>query len=220
MPTYAAHEKDTAPTNPPEMRKTRCFEAGRRRGRLRAFKSRRQRQGSVQADTHAQQAEAAETGVRAGVQEGAGGRVLETAPVGTVLEGTVRARVLAAAAAGGLGVREAAPDPRQRREWREAFVCNALRDLQPVERICCAAGTRALWLVCARAVAARLCTCSGSSARVLWLVFARAVARLRACSGSSVRLQVCVFSVWLLFALLRMRAARSACGSGHLQRAL
>jgi branched-subunit amino acid aminotransferase/4-amino-4-deoxychorismate lyase len=66
--------------------------------------------------------------------------VLETAPVGTVLEGTVRARVLAAAEVCGLKVEETAPDPRNRGSWSEAFVCNAVRILQPVHSIECPEG--------------------------------------------------------------------------------
>lgn len=76
----------------------------------------------------------------AGSQEGTSQLLLETAPVGAVLEGTVRARVIAAAHMCGLSVRETAPDPRQRASWSEAFVCNALRILQPVELVECPDG--------------------------------------------------------------------------------
>ena len=66
--------------------------------------------------------------------------LLETAPVGTVLEGTVRARVLAAAHMCGLRVQETPPDPRESDTWSEAFVCNALRLLQPVNQLECPSG--------------------------------------------------------------------------------
>lgn len=70
-------------------------------------------------------------------QKGTSQMLLETAPVGTVLEGTVRARVLAAAHMCGLRVQETPPDPRESDTWSEAFVCNALRLLQPVHQLEC-----------------------------------------------------------------------------------
>lgn len=66
-----------------------------------------------------------------------GEKVLETAPAGTVLAGTIRKRVLSVAQEQGYTVSETSPDPRQRHLWQEAFLCNALRMMQPLAGIDC-----------------------------------------------------------------------------------
>lgn len=66
-----------------------------------------------------------------------GEKVLETAPAGTVLAGTIRKRVLSVAEEQGYTVSETSPDPRQRHLWQEAFLCNALRMMQPLAGIDC-----------------------------------------------------------------------------------
>jgi Amino-transferase class IV len=63
--------------------------------------------------------------------------VLYTAPAAQVLPGTCRARVLAACGELGIPVMEAAPDPRLRSYWQQAFLCSAMRSLQPVSHITC-----------------------------------------------------------------------------------
>lgn len=66
-----------------------------------------------------------------------GEKVLQTAPAGTVLGGTIRKRVLQLAQEQGYVVSEISPDPRQRHLWQEAFVCNAIRMMQPLSIIEC-----------------------------------------------------------------------------------
>jgi branched-subunit amino acid aminotransferase/4-amino-4-deoxychorismate lyase len=69
-----------------------------------------------------------------------GGVVLQTAGVSEgVVRGVARGRVLAAAASLGLPVDERAPDPSARAAWREAFLTNAARGVQPLARLGCAA---------------------------------------------------------------------------------
>lgn len=82
--------------------------------------------------------------------------LLETAPDGTVLGGTVRGRVIAAAHMCGISVRYTAPDPRERDTWREAFVCNALRLLQPVQHIVCPSSVLPLAHACTHSEALAL----------------------------------------------------------------
>jgi branched-subunit amino acid aminotransferase/4-amino-4-deoxychorismate lyase len=65
---------------------------------------------------------------------------MQTAPADTVLEGISRVRVIQACKQLGIRVNETAPDPRERASWKEAFVCNCLRMLQPIGSIECASG--------------------------------------------------------------------------------
>lgn len=60
-----------------------------------------------------------------------------------VVWGTVRARVLQACRTLGYAVREEAPSMHSRHAWREAFITNALRLVQPLQRISC--GTANVW---------------------------------------------------------------------------
>jgi branched-subunit amino acid aminotransferase/4-amino-4-deoxychorismate lyase len=57
-----------------------------------------------------------------------------------VVWGTVRAQVLHACHQLGIPVREEAPDMARRHEWREAFVTNGLRVVQPLSSIACGQG--------------------------------------------------------------------------------
>ena len=61
---------------------------------------------------------------------------LQTAPSEYVLDGTMRQRVLQACQVLGIAVEQTCPDPRLRRTWREAFICNS-RGLQPLRSIQC-----------------------------------------------------------------------------------
>ena len=64
--------------------------------------------------------------------------VVYTAGMGDgVVWGTARARVLQACRRLGLTVREEPPDPRARATWREAFLTNSLRLVQPLACIAC-----------------------------------------------------------------------------------
>ena len=76
-----------------------------------------------------------------GAEVASGPPTLWTAGMGDgVVWGTVRARVLQACAALGVAVREEAPRAADRALWREAFLSNALRVVQPLRRIECGAG--------------------------------------------------------------------------------
>jgi branched-subunit amino acid aminotransferase/4-amino-4-deoxychorismate lyase len=66
--------------------------------------------------------------------------LLVTAPVGAVLPGTCRKRVLEAACNIGLEYVERPPDPCEKHLWKEIFVCNALRCIQPVRSLRCSPG--------------------------------------------------------------------------------
>lgn len=57
-----------------------------------------------------------------------------------VVWGTVRAQVLQACHQLGIPVREEAPDMARRHEWREAFLTNGLRVVQPLSSIACGKG--------------------------------------------------------------------------------
>ena len=57
-----------------------------------------------------------------------------------VVWGTARARVLEACRQLGIAVREEAPSSSGRLAWREAFLTNSLRRVQPLHTISCGAG--------------------------------------------------------------------------------
>ena len=57
-----------------------------------------------------------------------------------VVWGTARARVLEACRQLGIAVREEAPSSSGRAAWREAFLTNSLRRVQPLHTISCGAG--------------------------------------------------------------------------------
>jgi branched-subunit amino acid aminotransferase/4-amino-4-deoxychorismate lyase len=61
--------------------------------------------------------------------------VLETAPDGTVLAGTVRGLVLAQAKMAGLDVIFCAPQVSQAARWRGAFICSTSRLVMPVDEL-------------------------------------------------------------------------------------
>lgn len=83
------------------------------------------------------------TGNSAGGSSGAlpPGAVVWTAGVGEgVVWGTARARVLEACRQLGLAVREEAPSAGGRATWREAFLTNSVRLVQPLRAVECGAG--------------------------------------------------------------------------------
>ena len=60
---------------------------------------------------------------------------IQTAPDGDVLPGIVRTKVLDACQKLGISVTMRAPNSNERDTWSEVFVCNSIRQLQPVQRI-------------------------------------------------------------------------------------
>lgn len=73
----------------------------------------------------------------------AGLEVWTASPAEGVVWGTARARVLEACSRLGLVVREEAPSMGSRAAWREAFLTNSLRLVQPLATLACPAGNAA-----------------------------------------------------------------------------
>ena len=69
--------------------------------------------------------------------------VWTASPAEGVVWGTARARVLQACRRLGLAVREEAPSCGARAAWREAFLTNSLRLVQPLHTLACPAGNAA-----------------------------------------------------------------------------